>query len=130
MLAEGDGRCSIDLQATRANGQPVQRTGHRDGRAVHHVRIDHGRLQSCVAEQYLYLANVVATLQDVRGEAVSKRMTRECKELVEVATPDLARQSIEWVKCSTCAGSGHGERLVHFYDNDSPAAPVETGSDG
>jgi hypothetical protein len=54
----------------------------------------------------------------------------EREELVEVATPQDPRQSIQWVKCPTCGGSGHGERLVRLFDNDSPTAQAEVAADG
>jgi uncharacterized Zn-finger protein len=54
----------------------------------------------------------------------------EGEQLVSIDTPNGPRQSIEWVTCSTCNGSGRGPRLVRFFDNDSPAIAIDVGPDG
>ena len=54
----------------------------------------------------------------------------EDEQLVTVDTPYGPRESIEWVTCSMCDGSGRGEHLVRLFDNDSPVVAVALGRDG
>jgi hypothetical protein len=53
----------------------VEGTLHASSASVEHVRVDHGGLDAGVAEQFLDGANVIARLQQMRGEGVAKRVT-------------------------------------------------------
>ena len=53
----------------------VQRTPHGDSRLIEHMRIDHRRRDILVAQQILNRADIVARLQQMRGERVAKRVT-------------------------------------------------------
>ena len=51
--------------------QAIQRTGHPVATLVQHVRVDHRRAHIAVAQQFLHRANVVASLQQMRGEGMA-----------------------------------------------------------
>lgn len=51
----------------------------------------------------------------------------EREEVVEATSPN---GGIEWMTCPTCGGTGHTERRVRLFDNDSPAMLVDVGRDG
>lgn len=48
----------------------VQRAAHGDAASIENVRVDHRRLDAFVSQQLLHRANIIAVLQQVRGEAV------------------------------------------------------------
>jgi len=51
---------------------------YADGAAVQHVRIDHGRRDVAMTEEFLDCANVVARLQQGRREAVTQAVAPRC----------------------------------------------------
>lgn len=55
---------------------PIGWAAHSGGAPVQHVRIDHRRADIVVAEELLNGADVVAVLEEVRGEGVTERMAR------------------------------------------------------
>jgi len=59
--------------AGRRSTSSVQRTQHRIRALAHHVRVDLRGLDVLAAEQFLHRADVVAALEQVRGEAVTER---------------------------------------------------------
>ena len=54
--------------------QSIQRTLHSIGAPLEHMGVDHGGADIGVAEQFLYGADVVACLEQVRGETMAKRV--------------------------------------------------------
>lgn len=54
----------------------IERASHARGPTVENVGVDHGRLQIAVSEKLLNGSDVVAAVEEVRGERVPKRVTR------------------------------------------------------
>ena len=52
----------------------IERTAHPAPTALQHVRVDHGRSDVLVPQEFLHRANIVTILQQVRGKTVSERM--------------------------------------------------------
>jgi hypothetical protein len=46
----------------------IQRACHRDRGLVHHMRINHRRLQRLMSQQLLHLPNVISVFQQMRRE--------------------------------------------------------------
>ena len=55
---------------------PIQRTDHAAPRDLQHMGVNHRGLYVRVAEQFLHATNVVAGLQQVRGETMTQSMGR------------------------------------------------------
>src|SRR6476659_5616012 len=50
----------------RERSPPVRRTPHPPPSSIQHVRVDHRRAHTLVAEQFLHRADVVAVLEEMR----------------------------------------------------------------
>ena len=55
--------------------QAIKRTANAGRTHITDVRVDHGRADVMMAEQFLNGANIMASFEQVGGEAMPKRMT-------------------------------------------------------
>jgi hypothetical protein len=54
-----------------AGSRRIERTEYATPAPIEHVGIDHGRLYIAMAEQLLHCSNVMAGLEQMRGERLS-----------------------------------------------------------
>jgi lambda repressor-like predicted transcriptional regulator len=57
-------------------GKTVQRAADASSTHFQHMRVDHGGGHAAVTEQLLHRADVIASLQQVRGKGMAQRMRR------------------------------------------------------
>ena len=84
------------LEISRSGSKPIQRTLDTGAALRHDMGIDHGGLDTRVAEQFLDRPDVIALLQKMRGKGMTQRITtllmnRDCRKSSTGITLSLAK---------------------------------------
>ena len=101
----------------------IERAPYSSPALVEHMRVNHGRRHVAMTEQFLDRPNVVPAFQEMRGEAVTKRMARGWTRDACAPEPHHSRHAVRRIRAS---GAADARASRHRRRSGSPETPTAT----